>query len=698
MRDSVGVNVLVLSRSDEHVSIINSVLRDGGVAAHCSRLDQPNDLEKSVARLRPALVMLFADELPQFKIETVGALIAKSADKPPLLLVRNSVDEQTIAADMESGARDVVSMTHRNRLLAVVERELQAQRIRHTLDGVMSSANVYKRELRDLMDGASEAIADIQEGILVAANPAWLALLGYESFEDIEGLPVMDLYRESDQPGLKGALVACLKEKWNNEILNVVARTVDGGETPMAMRLEKTTLDGDPAVRLLVSIDPVTEQTPAELVEQAVYTDPTTGFFHRHYLLERTEARLQEPLGGGIRALVYIRPDHFARVHDDIGLLATEDLLTRLAELLKEFMQPADIYGRFGGTMFVALLERGTMGDAEAWADSIRKAVAAKVFDVDNRSTSLTCTIGLIELDPECKTIAEALAAAEHACRRGRDVGGNRVEAVADTSITASTRAQDALWIPRLRVALMKNRLRLVHQPLTGLNQEIENCFDTRVRLLDETDQLVLPREFMPAAERAGLVKNIDRWVIGASFSFCAAKKPTMVFVRLAKDSVVDPSLLDWLTARCKKIKIRPQQVCFQVDEEVAARQLKETMLLANKLRKIGFKFSIDHLGTGRDSKQLLKHVPMDYAKIDGSLMQGLHLDKDTQKSVGELAKIAKHLGIATIAERVEDANAMAVLWQLGIDHIQGNYNQMHGVVLEDTTSIKPMELSLAEG
>ncbi len=691
MGDSVGVQIVVLTSSDDNVAAVNSILREGGFASHCTRLAQQNELGEllDAATSRPVdLLLLFADE-SRFDIAGVARLLAEREQAPPLLLARERVDEQAIAEAMKCGARDVVSLTHRNRLLAVIERELQAHRLRLTLDKLLSSANAYKQELRKLMAGASDAIVDVQEGIIVAANPAWLALLGYADDAELSGEPFMDLFRKSDRPGLKGALVACLKNKWQGESLHVVAHQADGNELPLDIRLEKVSIDGEPAVRVLVPMDANAEKTPSELLENAVCKDPSTGFYHRHHFLERLHARLADPLAGGVRALVYIRPDNFARVHNDIGLLATEALLLRLAELLREFMQPSDLYGRFGGTMFVALLERGTLGDVEAWAEALRRAVAEQVFEVEQQSTTLTCTIGLVEVEQELNAPATLLEEAEKACRQGREAGGNRVQLARISSGSTSIRQADALWVPRLRHALMKNRLRLVHQPVTSLNEEIEGVYDTRVRLLDEQDELVLPGEFMPAAERNGLLKNIDRWVIGASFSFCAAKRPNLVFVRLSRDSLLDDTLFDWLQARLRNSRVRAEQICFQVSEEVVAQQLKHAKAVAGQLRAVGFRFAVDHLGTGRDSPQVLKHVPMDYVKIDGSLMQGLHRNQEAQKLVGKLATLAREQRINTIAERVEDANTMAVLWQLGIAHIQGNYSQMHGVVLEDTQTIR---------
>lgn len=690
------MRLVVLTHSDENASAINTVLRDGGHAAHCTRLEQPNDLDSALLEHRPELVILFADE-PGFDAAAVASRLREQTSPPPLLFARGRVDETIIAAAMECGAKDVVSLVHRNRLLAVIERELQAYRLRTALDGVLSSASVYKQELRDLIEGASEAIADVQEGIVVSVNSAWAKLFGHENVEALVELPVMDLFRASDQQGLKGALVACLKGKWADQTLKVAGLTADGSELHIEIQLEKVTIDGEPAVRVIVPIANADEQSPAELLEQAVYKDPSTGFFHRHYFLERLEQRLAEPLGGGTRALVYIRPDNFARVHDDIGLLATEALLMRFAELLKEFMQPTDLYGRFGGTMFVALLERGTLKDAETWARKVLKSVAEQVFEVEEHSTSLTCTVGLSEIDSDMNSVAELLEEVEKACRAGRDAGGNRVQITHNGNESIRTRETDELWVQRLRNALMQNRLRLVHQPVTSLNEEISGVFDTRVRLLDEQGQLVLPSEFLPAAERAGMVKNIDRWVIGASLSFCSAKKPKLVFVRLSLESVIDPSLMDWLQARQKSLGIPPEHICFQVSEDVVSQQLKQAKLLAETLRAAGYRFAVDHLGTGRDSVQLIKHVPMDYVKIDGSLMQGLHRDKDAQKTVALLSQVAKDMQIHTIAERVEDANTMAVLWQLGIAYIQGNYVQEKGVVLEDTQTIRGLDLSVAQ-
>jgi diguanylate cyclase (GGDEF)-like protein len=688
LRDSVGVPLIVFSRQDDNVVAVNNILRQASHPVHCTRVGRLNDLADALEKNAPELVILF-DEEPNADLAAVSEQLANINPAPPLLLVRSRITEQSIADAMECGARDVVSLTHQNRFQAVVTRELRAYRLQVTLDRVLSSANQYKQELKTLMQGSAEAIADVQEGIIIAANPTWLELFGYESEEELITTPFMDICSDADHPILKGAVIACLRGKWDDTTLKISGCRADTSELQLEIKLERVTVDGEPTVRVIVPGEPHIGDNTAQMLEQAIYKDPATGFYHRHFFVEKIKARINIPLKDGVRALAYIRPDNFARVHDDIGMLATEVLLTQLAGLMREFMQPGDLYGRFGGTMFIVLLERGNMSDVEAWAEQLRSAVEKRVFEVDDQSTSLTSTVGLCEVDPDNLTIAELLAQVEDACRAGRRDGGNRVQLTENTSATQVMRAADAIWVPRLRTALMQNRLRLVHQPVMSLRDDMEGVYDTRVQMLDEDDNVILASEFIAAAERANMIKNVDRWVIGASFSFCAAKQPTMVFVRLSSDSVTDRSLLDWLAARLQVTRINPAQICFQVSEEVASQHLKQTKAVAEQLKAAEFLFAIDHMGNGRDPEQLLNHIPMDFMKIDGSLMQGLHLTPAIQQAVGALASLANSRGIKTIAEQVEDANTIAVLWQLGIPLIQGHYSRMRGVVLEDTQTVR---------
>jgi diguanylate cyclase (GGDEF)-like protein/PAS domain S-box-containing protein len=694
LSEVAGVSIIVVTRKDDHVEAINIALRDAGHAAHCIRVEKTSQIETAITEKKAELLTFFDTGDPA-NLQTIVALCAGNQPQIPVLLVSESVSEDSIAAAMALGVRDVVSLANIQRLQAVATRELRACRLENALQAMMSSASQYKQELNSLKQVSVEAIADIQEGIIVNANPAWLELFGLDAETDLIGHPIMDLCSVADRPALKGALVACQRGKWSDSKLNIKGLKQDESSFPVSFSMEVVEHDGEPAVRIIVAADRTEEKTPVSLIEQAIQRDQLTGFFTRTHFLNMAAQRLDKAPAGGVRAIAFIRPDRFAKAREDIGLAGTETALSHLAQLLREFMQPTDIYGRFGGTMFAIMLERGTMADAEAWADQLLQNIAETVFEYDEKSTAITCSIGLCESDSADKSMDELVSESERACRAARKQGGNRYALSATSGAAKKIRQDDTIWVPRIRGALMENRFRLEHQPIASLNVEIESAYDTLVRMLDEEGNTILPSEFMPVAGRTGLTKNIDRWVIGASMSFCASSQANLVFVRLSRDSLLDKTLTDWLINQTRESNIAPEKICFEISEEIAVQHLRQTQELAKSLQQSGFKFALEHFGKGDNSARVFAKVPMSFAKIDGGLMQGLHKNTNLQNEVKELSRIAREHDILTIAERVQDANTMAVLWQLGISFIQGNYVQNNEIIIEDTSQSSVTTLAL---
>jgi EAL domain-containing protein (putative c-di-GMP-specific phosphodiesterase class I) len=320
------------------------------------------------------------------------------------------------------------------------------------------------------------------------------------------------------------------------------------------------------------------------------------------------------------------------------------------------------------------MLERGTALDVETWAKNLIKRVNDHNFVFEVKNLTATVTVGLGLLPPGNPDVEAAVSDAINAARRGLELGGNQMYAVDKADTDTRVQAYDKIWVRHIKSALMENRFRLVQQPIASLLGEDKGMFDVLVRMLDEQGNEVLPAEFIAAAERNDLMKNIDRWVIGASMSFAANRKASCIFVRVSKDTILDKSLIGWLATQLKSLKIESKRLCIQVTEEVATQYVRQTNELAESLRKLGFRFALEHFGTGRDPLKLLAGVGMNFIKIDGSLMQGLSTNQLQQQRVKGLVEAAKRKGVETIAERVEDANTMAVLWQLGIEFIQGYF------------------------
>ena len=673
MTEQGAVPMIVMTRSQDHVEAINSTLRKAGHPVHCTWLPDARDLGDALTQLNPEMLIAFIDELG-IDLASIMKVKQQTAPEMPVLIARENVDEAAIAEAMRLGAQDVVTLANRSRLQSVVTRELRAYRLERALSTTLSSAREYREQLQNFLEGSADAITHVQEGIIVDANRAWLELFGYSGDDALTGTPLMDLFEQETHPALKGALVACLQGKWTDHGLKVQALLSDGSTLPPVLTLTKADYENEPATRISIPARNKQDHDLEVQLADAVKNDATTGFLQQRYLIAAVHARCSHGMKGGVRQFAYIKPDRFVEIQNAIGVLASEDFMGQLAELLRVQLTATDICGRFGGNGLLILLERGTARDVETWAENFVKRVNDHTFVFDEKNLSATVTVGLGLLPPANPDVAAAITDAVSAARRGRELGGNQMYAVDKSDTDTRVQAYDKIWVKHIKSALMENRFRLVQQPIASLLGEDKGMFDVLVRMLDEQGNEVLPAEFIAAAERNDLMKNIDRWVIGASMSFAANRRASCIFVRVSKDTILDKSLMGWLETQLKSLKIEPKRLCIQITEELTTQYVRQTRELSDNLRKLGFRFALEHFGTGRDPLKLLGGIGMNFIKVDGSLMQGLSTNQLQQQRVKGLVEAAKRKGVETIAERVEDANTMAVLWQLGIEFIQGYF------------------------
>jgi len=682
MKPISAVPMIALTRSQDNVEAINKALRNAGHPVHVTWLADARDLGDVLTQASAEMLMLFADE-GIVDLASAMDFRARFAPDVPVLVVREKLDEMEIARALALGAQDAVTLSNVPRLQLVVGRELRTYRLDRALSSTLASAREAKKQLQHIVEGSTDAIAQVQEGIIVDANPAWLALFGYSNPEEVVGTPLMDAFDPDDHAAIKGALVACMQGKWSGHTLHASALVVSGHHPSLEFQLVRAEFDGEPCVQVVVPAKVADAGEYERKLEDAMQTDPATGVLHRRNFIDRLRARIAEPGKAGVRCVAYVEPDKYEALHEELGVLMAEDFLADFARLLKEQIQPGDLVGRFGGQGFMLLVERGNTQDVEAWSEHVVHKVATEVFQAGAKSMSTTCTIGLGPVPAEVRTPEGPANDAYHAHRQGREMGGNRVQLLEHTGAMLRLQDQDRLWVQQIKAALKENRFRLVQQPIASLVGEDLGMYDVLVRMLDEQGQEVLPSVFMPAAERNDLMKSIDRWVIGAAMSFCAARKPGALFVRLSQDTLSDASLPGWLADNLKKVKIEPARIVFQIREESAAQQIKEAVALHKALSDRGFRFALEGFGVGRDTEQLLNHLKPDFVKIHGALMQGLSADQDKQARVKTMVELARKCKAITIGERVQDANTMAVLWQLGVEFIQGYFvNAPEEVVL----------------
>jgi diguanylate cyclase (GGDEF)-like protein len=692
------IGIAVLTTSQDDVEVVNKTLRDGGHAAHCQWIRNPSEFDKALHSSALELVILDCDTYPDSVRQVIKQ---KDTYKPemPALAIKLDVDEAAILDVMKQGAVDLVSIRNRERLQAVVSRELRACRVERALNSTLQSATTYRKQLYDYMEGSASAIAYVQEGIVTNANQSWLTLFQVANKDDVIGLPLMDNFEVESQAAIKGAIIATTKRKWQTgEKLNARAKLGDSNVDELELDFQLAEFDDGDHVQIRISPPSRAPVEPTKLVHDALKRDPTTLFFHRAQFLERITRRLAKKPASGLHVLVYIKPDDFSKISSKVGLIASEDVLAQFSEEVRKRMHPRDVAGRFEGTVIMALLERGNKRDAEVWAQQLVDHIQSTQFAINKQDVSITCTVGVCAVSGVFDNMDELVSAAAQAHKLGRNAGGNAVSLNDSPDEDTKLRRHDAIWVKRIKAAMIERRFRLAHLPIAGLRSDSIAMFDMLIRMLDEQGKPILPSEFLPAAERNNLMKTLDRWIIGAAMEYCANESADRVFVRLSRHSMQDLSLIPWLIKEFAKHAIEPGRICLQVNEEEAARYIKQTKSMVGELRKLGLAFALEHYGVDKGRIQILDILKPDYIKIDGELMHSLTTDTAMQDKVRHVANAAAQRGIETIAERVENANTMAVLFQLGVHYMQGHYVHEPEVVLQEAISATHTSLEAIAG
>jgi len=334
------IDLLVIAAAQNAAERLNSALRNAGHAVRPNWVVDASACEKQLAARRPDLIFCFMAN-PAAELDEVAALRDKLAPGVPIIAVGKPVDEDSIAAAITLGARDQVSGEHTARLEAVVLRELAAARDAAKLRAAEDTIRGNQSRFESLLTESNDAIAYVQDGIVTNANPAFVERFGYPSAEELDGTPVMDLFDADSQAALKDALRAVMKDKDPGE-LTLFGLTADTGITEAKASFRKVEMDGEPCAEIAIRAEVDTREMD-ERIAEASRRDPLTGLYQRHYFVEVLSEEMERIERGAARALLYIKPDKFSIVEDRVGLLASDDVLKRLGELIAEILADSDL-------------------------------------------------------------------------------------------------------------------------------------------------------------------------------------------------------------------------------------------------------------------------------------------------------------------------------------------------------------------
>jgi diguanylate cyclase (GGDEF)-like protein/PAS domain S-box-containing protein len=432
---------------------------------------------------------------------------------------------------------------------------------------------------------------------------------------------------------------------------------------------------------VIVFSDVSRERRMKRLLSYQAAHDALTGLINRREFESRLNSAIESARATKLsrHAMIYVDLDQFKVVNDTCGHPAGDQLLRQVTGLLQTRVRANDVLARLGGDEFGVLLEHCTPDQALRIADSMRQAIHDLRFQWGSNTMQIGASIGIVQIDQATESVATLLSAADIACYSAKDGGRNRVQVYDPAS--ASARHREMRWMARLTNARDEGRLDIMFQPIVRVAPSAKERphYELLLRLHDENGSIVLPDEFIPAAERFNLMPSLDRWVIEKvlrdyvpSTRDGVEEASFTVAINLSGTTLSDPGFLEFLIDTLESHEPTPGVLCFEVTETAAITNLGHASYLMREMASRGCLIALDDFGSGLSSFNYLRTLPVNYLKIDGNFVQNVASDPIDRSMVEAIVQIGRAIGIETVAERVETPAVLDMLRRIGVGYAQG--------------------------
>ena len=669
-----ALRLMIVDDSVEAAEAIVSTLRNAGIAVRPLRPDSAEALGGMLDEQAVDLV-LAAQAATTVTLLQVLELTKASGKDLPVVTVVDRVDDTSLTQALAAGVRGIALRHQPQQLLGVVRTEWGDLEARRTLRRLEVQVRETERRCDALIESSRDPIAYIHEGMHIRANAAYMEMFGFEGFEDLEGMSLLDLVAPKHLDGFKTLLKGLSKGEPPPPRYELEAHDGSGNAFPAVMEFTAAMYEGEPCLQVIFRRQEADPELARE-VEELRQRDQVTGLLNRPtflHALEDAVASAAQRQGQG-HGLLLIEPDHHQRLLQEIGLDSADALLQGLAGRLRSVLGDDIPAARFGEHTLAALVRGDHVATSEL-AERIREAFASHVVEIGQRSAAITVSIGGVQIGEKIASVSQVLTRANEGVQSSINVGGNRFEVFDPGAVDRAEEERVQAWVTHLRDALDNDRFLLHYQPVISLQGEIGAMYEAYIRLDVGAGEMVPPLRFQQIAEEHGLLWEIDRWVVGRAIQVISERQksgqPVTLLVKITEASLGDDTLARFIGERLAATGVDGERLVLQLSEAKVFTHLRAAQSFAAAIKcKVG----LEQFGIGLDSFQLLQHFHPAYLKLDRSFTEDLPKNAGNQQRIREIAEKARSLGICSIAEFIQDAASMAILFSSGVDYVEGNF------------------------
>ncbi len=681
MRDQVRgrpFSILYLSSAINDAIALRSALRNQGFGANVLHADSFETAVNQAHKNALDVVLIdFGGQAASFLDALISEPSARAIFEWMPKIVMADVDDDTQVLPLyELGATAVV--VHESRLMPVLIREVMAAMTMQ--EKILLKKQLAGSELRcqKLIDGSSEAVAYIQDGLHIYANKAYLDLMGYEQLDDLIDEPLLDRALGDSAARLKNFL----KEEEGSEEFEL--KTEGGDHIKVIISSSQASFDGEACLQLFVARK---QQSSVEVEEQLEFLarrDLLTGLYNRNYFFDQLHDRLelikQNEAEQG--ALMMLDITNSAALKKTIGTTGVDSLITEFGKEVEALVGGKGLVARHGAYSFLVLMGKADLTQAESMVRSLIGYAKDYIFTTGTTSVTVNVALGYVLLDASSPPNGmELVDRAERATNKAAEQGANLAERYKIDLKTASDTEQEETWARRIKDALKENRFFLAFQPIVSLQGHRDpNRFEVFLRMIDEEGKPLRPMEFLGRAERGDLMHSIDRWVILSAIKeiHAATKRGERIklYLRISEQSLRDEAFAQWLVSRLASVRLPENLLVIQVRADMAGYLLKHLENLRDAIAPLGCGILIDGFGEGAEPFRLLDHLKTREIKISRTLLENFSQETANQVVVAQILNEAAGRDVQVIVPNVEDPATLQLIWPMGVDLVQGDFIQ----------------------
>ena len=689
MRSDEPLHILIVDKSNDEANRFISILRSADFIVEAKLATNEEQLQKTIS-IRNWDLLLAAQDYSKIPTQNIFQRIRRAERDLPVILISQEYNPKKVIEGMRLGAVDVVVEDQDQHLIKVVQRSLRSVYERRQSRELERKLSIAEKRAQHLMDISRFPIAIIKEGVYIYGNDACANIFGFSDVDEMLCMPIIDNIGSRDREKLKAYMVPLQS---SDELMpfEAVIKIVDadGKETDAFLQIQQIQYDAEPALQFTINKDKLFDASMDHSEQQKTTEYSAIQPQLVYELISRGISRSVQ--SGQDCMLLNIQVDRFSQLKEDLGIAKAEKIAHSLVMFIVQLFDHNLDCGRISENCFVIVLPDTAEEKALDLAADNCAQISQQVFDIDDETFSLTTSIGITGLNENVPSVERGLERSEEAIaqlREDNSLGNGAKFYIPDIHSDDISKAEAV--VITAKNLLSKDAFSIRYQPIVALidGGSGKEYYEVILGIKKDIPAREIPEDFITNLFKSEIAAEVDRWVIGEALNSLTEKlktnPETQLFINISAQSFADSEFLPWLQKALSASKLPANALIFQFREIDAVRYLNQAAALCEEMKKARGQVGISNFGLAINPLKTLERIKADFVKVDRVIVEKLAnagQDKAAQERAAQgkeqFQKIMAGMtgtGVDVIVPFVETATIIPILWQQGVQYIQGHY------------------------